>query len=564
MKLKLKITLGFSAIIMFFLANVIINICFIENSKKSVTEMKEVNYKQLEYAADINTSVIQIQQFLSDASLTKKTDSIKEAEKYKEIFKESIKKLENINPNMKDKIKKIDEDFDKYYEIGNKMTNAYIYEGYEKGNMLMDQFDPMAVSLTNAINELNKYSKDAMDNNLQGIYKEMNKSMEISIALGIISLILAVVIVVILGSSITEPINNMFNILQGLEVGEGDLTKRIAIKSNDEIGMMSKSFNNFMDNLERMVKNIKQNSGIVLEGSKILSDSSINVKNSTESIDKSMKELERGSEIITDSVNEVSASSASISQSSQTTTNNIQDICIKTGEINGIAAESGKLAEDAKVEMDKIENISVNAMAINEKLGYKAEEIKEIIYTIQSIADQTNLLALNASIESSRAGEQGKGFAVVADEIRKLAENNSESSKTIENLINSIHEMIAETINSTSEMGLNVKRGGKMVEDVFTQLQKIIEGVNYINNKIQSITLNSEEQSASIEELTATMESISSSNAEISDEIKTITDSMNQQVNVILSLSGMTQKLNSSANELGDLVNKFKISDVKV
>lgn len=559
LKLKPKLAMAFGIVLLIFLANIIGSVNAIKESNKAVTHVKEYTYKQQEYANQIKVAVIQVQQFLSDASATKNKDSLKAAEEYKNLFKDSIKKLQAIDADKKDNLNKIDGDFDKYYELGVNMANIYINEGFEKGNVLMEQFDPMAINLYNKVDELNVSSNKEMYNDLQKIYDRMNTNMKISISLGLISFAFVIIIVIILGKSITFPVNNMLNILKDLEAGDGDLRKRIAIKSKDEIGNMSRSFNNFMDNLVTMVINIKRNSAIVANSSGALSSGSDQTTEGIKNINTSMIKLEMDSINITNSVKQVTVSVENIAQASQITAIDAEEICDMAEKINSIATESGKFALDTKLEMKKIENISANNVSMNEKLGNKAEEIGKIIDTIQSITDQTNLLALNASIEAARAGEHGRGFSVVADEIRKLADDNSQSAKTIESLIKSIHDMIEDTISSTAEVGSNIKQGSKMVENVFNRLETIIEQIGSINTKIQSIAANSEEQSASTEELMATMEAINNSNAQIATAIETVTDGIHLQTDVVSDFSLMASRLSSSAQELDVLVDKFKV-----
>lgn len=559
LKLKSKLAIAFGIIFIVFLANNIINVYSIGKSNKSIIHVKDVTYKQQEHANEIKIAVIQVQQFLTDASATKDREVIKEAEEYKDIFKDSMGKLKNLNPSLGNEIDKINKDFDKYYELGISMANTYIDEGYEKGNILMERFDPIASSLFDEVDKFNLESAELMSSSLQNIYDSMNKNVVISIVLGVMSFIAVIIITIILGGIITIPVNNMHTILRDLEVGEGDLTKRITIKSEDEIGNMSKSFNNFMDNLVSMVTNIKRNSNIVFDSSKTLSDGIVGTSESIKNINGKMTKLESESENITHSVNQVTVNVESIAEASQVTASEAQEICDMSEKINNIAVESGKFTLSTKLEMQKIESISSRNMEINEKLGDKAKEIVSIIDTIQAITAQTNLLALNASIEAARAGEHGKGFSVVADEIRKLAENNSKSATMIEALIRNIEEMILETITSTAEVGVNIKQGSAMVENVYEQLEKIVHGVKNINNKIQNIAANSQEQSASTQELMATMETINENNEEISNSIKKVTEGVHTQTRMISEFSHMAEKLSSSAYELGSLVNKFNI-----
>ncbi len=559
MKIKQKLVLAFGIILLVFLINIIISFVSIEHSNKSISRVKNTTYKQLEYSNDINISVIQVQQYLSDASATKNLDSFNEAEKNKVLFKDSIAKLRDINPDMKDNINSIDSEFNDFYALGVKMANVYINEGYQSGNILMKDFDPMALKLSSDINEINTSSKNSMNSDLDSIHNSLNRNLEISAVFVLLSLVISIIIIVIFGGSITIPINNMLLILRDLELGEGDLTKRIHVKTKDEISEMAQSFNNFMDKLVSLVSNIKNNSDMVSNSSESLNQGSDKSKDGIMDINTNMSKVESDNKSINNSVNQVTSSVADIAQTSQITAIDAQEICSLVGEINSMAIESGDFALNTKHEMEKIESISSNNMRINEKLGDKAEEIGKIIDTIKSITNQTNLLALNAAIEAASAGEHGKGFGVVADEIRKLAENNNQSAKTIEELIKSIHDMIEDTISSTAEVGDNIKQGSKMVENVFVQLKKIIDGIELINNRIQNIAAISEEQSASTQELSATMESINNSNSQITNSIKRISDGILSQTVIMSEFNKMASSLNNSAEGLNDLVNKFVI-----
>lgn len=561
LKLKSKLLLAFGTVLLFFIANILFSIISIENSNKEIVQVKNFTYKQMELSQKISVSVIQVQQYLTDASATHNREGIKEAEGYRTEFKTSIKALESLNPNKKEQLNAVDSDFDNYYEIGLQMTDTFINYGYEKGNVLMDQFDPLSIKLYQEVDKFNSDSKTLMNSDLDNIYKTMNMNITVSITLGIVSFILALFIALKISDSITGDVNNMFNILRDLEVGEGDLTKRIHIKSKDEIGQMSNSFNNFMDKQSDMVKSINENSMVVSNGAKDLNENSLMSTQEIEKIMEKMKKVNNDSENIAESINVLAENIENIAQVSQENTGSLQEICDMAQKINHVSLESGELALKTKDEMKKIKSISDKNIELNEDLGNKTEEIKNIIITIKSIADQTNLLSLNASIEAARAGEQGKGFVVVAEEIRKLAENNSQSSKTIENVVTSIIDTIKDTMASTALVGESINDGSEMIEMVYSHLEKVIEDINLINKKIQVITTNTEEESASIEEFTVTMEEVNKSNLEINSSISDISKGIDNQSNITNNIDTMVHKLNDSANELLNLVSKFKIEN---
>jgi len=560
LKIKHKLGIAFSLILITFFLNILISISVINHNKDNIATIREVTYKQVEYATSIDESVIQVQQFLSDASATKKEDSLTDAEKYKNKFKDSINKLEQVNPKMKDTFEKINSDFDKFYELGVNMAHVYINEGPEKGNVLMEQFDPMAIKLSIEINNFSNDSKKLMDTDLMDITNKMNISMLVFLVLGAMSLILSIFIIFKLSKAITNPINNMLFILKDLEMGEGDLTKRIDIKSEDEIGVMANYFNNFMNRLSGMVENIRDNSVIVSESSEALNENVTKIEAGAVEINNSIINVKNDIENITNSVEEVASTVDSIAQVSYDAAESTQEIAAMSEQINDIAIQGEKMALKAKLEMEKTQKVSSNTIELNRKLGIEAGEIEKIVDTIKQITDQTNLLALNASIEAARAGENGKGFSVVAEEIRNLADNNISSTKMISELVSSIQNIITDTINSTIESGENIKQGTIMVEEVHNQLQEIAGKINNINNKIETIASASEEQSASTEELSTTIESINDSNSQIALSVSKIANNINIQTETISQTNQMSSKLSGLSENLNNQVNKFKIS----
>jgi methyl-accepting chemotaxis protein len=385
----------------------------------------------------------------------------------------------------------------------------------------------------------------------------MNQSR--SIIITIITVILSLGIAVVLANGITKPINKLLGIFIDIEKGQGDLTKRIHIKSKDEIGKMAEAFNQFMDDMKHMVSNIKSNSAVVAKSSELMSEGGSKTTHAMTGINGHMTKVKEDTENITALINDITVSISEIAATSQTTAGDAQEICSAATNINVIAFESREKALNTKEEMKKIEGISTQTISITEKLGNEASEIGKIVDTIKAITDHTNLLALNASIEAARAGEHGRGFGVVAEEIRKLAENNNQSAKMIERLIGSVQGMIKETIISTADVGNNIKHGSRMVGSVYDELTRITEGISEIGERIQNIAASTEEQGASTEELSAVMDSINSSNMEIAKSVSEAASNISKQTVTIDGLSSTAHRLNQSAEELMGLVGKFKI-----
>lgn len=559
--IRKKLISGFSIILVVIIASTIYNLYIYSSSRTNIVNIREKAVESFKYASEMQNDAIQVSQYLTDVSASKNTEHLQEAEEHYTHYKESSESLVRLSPEYKSELDELSNEFDKLYGYGKEMADMYIKSGHEDGNIMMVEFDKMADSIYVKVDDIKKKSETSMDDSLLTIQKQQEMNQNTAIALAAVTIILALLIAIMLAGGITKPINNLLDIFRDLEKGQGDLTRRINVKSKDEMAKMAQSFNNFMDSMENMVLNIKKNSAIVSEGSELLSEGGAQTVDGIAMINTHMGRVAEDTQKISTSIKQITASITGIAQASQASASDAQQISLEADNINRLAQESGKLALDTKLEMEKTEEISSDTISIAEKLGNEAGEIGKIIDTIKSITDQTNLLALNAAIEAARAGEQGRGFGVVAEEIRKLAESNNQSAKTIENMVINIQDMIQKTMEATTGVGGNIKQGSKMAENVYTQLQHIIEGVSNINDRIQSIAAGTEEQSASTEELSATMEAINDSNTAITAAMQEVAVSVSTQTDTITNLSVTASSLNRSAEQLNGLVSKFKLRE---
>lgn len=554
-----KLLMGFSVILLVILFNTAYNIYSFMESKEHIMHVKEKAAKGLELASNMKNDIVQTRLYLADVSASKNIDELKKAEEHVAKFKENASQLSKLEESYAAEIKGLQAAFDNFYEAGRRMTDAYVKSGYEEGNKMMDEFDRLADDVYKKVEKLQQESQESMDEDLMTVEMHMGMNQNRGTIITIITILLSVIIAVILSNKIRKPINTLLDIFIDIEKGQGDLTKRIHIRSNDEIGKMAQAFNRFMDSMEIMVSNIKTHSQIVSKSSELLSEGGVETSKSIIEINEHMSKVSVDTGNIASLINNITVSISEIAASSQATAVDSQEICNTAANINTIALESREKALSAKKEMQKIEAISARTVEVTEELGKEANEIGKIIDTIKAITDQTNLLALNASIEAARAGEHGRGFGVVAEEIRKLAENNNQSAKMIEQLVENIRKMIGDTITSTADVGRNIKQGSCMVEGVYDELKRITEGIGEINERIQSIAASTEEQGASTQELSAVMDSINTSNSEISNAVAQAASSITAQTQTIGGLSDTAHSLNETAEQLMRLVNKFKI-----
>ncbi|UUZ90242.1 methyl-accepting chemotaxis protein [Paenibacillus sp. P25] len=311
---------------------------------------------------------------------------------------------------------------------------------------------------------------------------EAIKAYESARAVTIIVIITACILSVILGiavaRTITRPLGQIVDLVA--KVADGDLRDQSPIDTKDEVGRLSKSVNQMIVNLQRLIGGVVQSS----------------------------QSVAAASEQISASTQEISGSSMNQAQNAQSISELFKELAIV---INSVAASAEEAAElsNATVKTasqgDNVVQASLQGMQnVNRMMSLLEEDsckIGEIIQVIDDIADQTNLLALNAAIEAARAGDQGRGFAVVADEVRKLAERSSSATKEISAIIKVMQE-------NTKKSVLAVSGGVTQSEQTGEAFQQIIRMVNDSSHKVNEIAAACEEEAAQASEVMQSVESI--------------------------------------------------------
>lgn len=262
---------------------------------------------------------------------------------------------------------------------------------------------------------------------------------------------------------ILSPLDELSSIAKDISSGRGDLTKRLAEKSNDEIGKTSNYFNSFIEKVQDMV------SKVMLSGQKTYED----VEGVTQNLVQINERMSQERDFLHKATN-LGADVQNIIKESL-------DDSIETSNKVNLAVKNLSSAHDDIVKLvTSVNNVSEkeNEIALSlAELSKDAENVKSVLSIIVEIADQTNLLALNAAIEEARAGEQGRGFAVVADKVRKLAERTQSALTEINATINVIVHSIVE---SSSQIDINAKSAIQLVVHTTSVKYKILDSSKYI------------------------------------------------------------------------------------
>ncbi|AHL77129.1 chemotaxis protein [Stutzerimonas stutzeri] len=366
-------------------------------------------------------------------------------------------------------------------------------------------FDDLRPSLDRMASDLAQAQKQATDfragayADFQQTLAETREANESTTRLGII-LSLVLIVVVSLGAwlvirSVMANVRGVIASLQSIARGDGDLTQRVNVKSNDEIGAMIELFNGFLDKLQHTIRQI-------IEAASPLGQVSKELYNLTQGSEENAKSQQHHTDSITRDI--------------LTMTGSIQEVAQRSQQASDEANSAARQAATAREHVGSLSsgisdlgNSVMSAVKAMEQLEEETQEVGSVLTVIRSIAEQTNLLALNAAIEAARAGEQGRGFAVVADEVRNLAQKTAASTAEIQQIIQRLQSSANTVLNVMNSNGEKSRASIERSVEATQLLETIARTVNQIDELNAGIAQFTQEQiglSSSIQQETQVLQ----------------------------------------------------------
>ncbi|ALU43769.1 methyl-accepting chemotaxis protein [Pseudoalteromonas rubra] len=346
-------------------------------------------------------------------------------------------------------------------------------------------------------------------------------------------IILAIIVAMILWATqmIAAPITTLTNTMRDIASGEGDLTRRIDINSQDEVGQLAHHMNTFIDKLRSMMLDTAAQAQQLSGAAAQLQDVSTNTNNE---IQQEKEQVDSVSAAVTEmaaTVTEISRNAHETNRAADLVQSMTNDGAARSGQAQEVMTQlAGHIGEAAKVVAG---------------LEQETSNIGAVIDVINGIAEQTNLLALNAAIEAARAGEQGRGFAVVADEVRSLASRTQESTDDIRNMISRLQQI-------AQQASVMMQQGQERAEGSVGQTQEVLDALRNITESVSTVQDQSHQIATSTEEQTVVAEDINNS-------LNAINDLVNSTASHAHLLADEARDLNSLAKALNNTVNQFKL-----
>ncbi len=462
-----------------------------------LTNIQNKSFPILE-ATDANkVRLDRIKEALNSSVSAGEIEMIALSDAYAEEMTGAFEKIKDLNENLDTEVTNLNDKFLTYYQAAKKLSSGMI-DGSLSPSEIKHSVDKMSSSLETFERSLAHF-RDANYHEFTTTIAEANsasnEALTFGVAIGLFTITILTFAALVMSKLIVGNLQSVIKSLDDIAGGDGDLTKRINNNATDEIGDLVTGFNNFVDKLQNIVRD-------VISSTTQLATAAEEMSVITSQTKQGMSQQQSETDEVVTAMNQMTSTVENVAKNASAAAAAAKDADEEASKGREVVRQTidsiGQLAQEVEIAADVIQ-----------RLEQDSENIGVVLDVIKGIAEQTNLLALNAAIEAARAGEQGRGFAVVADEVRTLASRTQESTQEIQKMIEQLQtgarNAVEAMVHGRDQAKSSVDQAGLAGES----LESITEVVASISNMNIQIAGATEEQSSVADEIKRNVSNIS-------------------------------------------------------
>ncbi len=437
--------------------------------------------------------------------------------------------------------------FDRYAESGRKLVSQYLSD---PGSVKLTELSKMGKEISVLEEELSKFQSSRSEilhtelkemaeaaNTLQRQNKILIRGASV---MAVISLIIAAVISLTIASRIVAPISRVVELSNA--IAEGNLSQRLEMNRQDEVGNMAKALDDSCKNLSNMITQIQGSAHMLASASEEMSAVAAKMASSAEAMTSQAGTVAGTAEEMSANINAIASATEEMSANVQTVSSTAEEMSQNVGAVASSIEEMSMTLNDVALGAREGSDIAGTAMEMSQAatatmnvLGKAAKDIGEVTALIKRIAEQTNLLALNATIEAASAGDAGKGFAVVAKEIKELANQSGQAAEDIARRIGGAQKNTEEAI--------------KVIADISGIINKVNESSNMITKSVDQQKAMASEIAGNIQQASTSINHIAASVSEVAKGANDIARSAAEAAKAITEVSLNIQEVSKAAGD---------------